>query len=575
MNRTTIRSAFALVTTLSACATPATRSDPETPAPTTPIAGDPPGHSHAGPSWTLASTAKGAVLFGDLGEHTRKVTTSSKEAQAFFDQGLALAYGFNHDEAARSFAKAAELDPKCAMCFWGAAYTLGPNYNIPMLPERAEAAWDAIGRAQAAAKAATPVEAALVAALARRYKGPEYVDPVAMQAFNVAYAEAMRDVAAKFPADDDVQALFAEALMNTNPWKLWAADGKAMPGTDEIVKTLELVLARAPKHPGANHFYIHAVEASNDPGRAIASADLLGTLVPGAGHIVHMPAHIYQRVGRYEDAAEVNRRAIVVDERYLAKVTPPGYYPFYLGHNYGFLAYAASMLGKGEESLAAARKSAMQIPKDVVCGMPGMDFFLSEPLFVMVRFGKWDDILAEKKPETKYATLVALWHHARGMALAATGKPADAKAEAAAIRTIAKSIPEGQLADLNSAHDVLELSALVIEARAAEVEHAADAIARWEQAVALEDRLGYAEPADWFYPLRHYRGAALLDAGRAKDAEAVYRADLLRNPDNGWALFGVWRSLVAQKKKGGAKTAEKAFRAAWRAADVQLERTAF
>jgi tetratricopeptide (TPR) repeat protein len=571
MTRTTF-----LVLALSACATAATRTDPQTPEPPAkPIAGDPPAHGHAGPSWTLASLAKGAVLLGDLGEHTRKVTTSSKEAQAFFDQGLALAYGFNHDEAARSFARAAELDPKCAMCFWGAAYTLGPNYNVPMLPERAEAAWDAIGRAQEAAKTVTPVEAALVAALARRYKGPEYVDPVAMQAFNVAYADAMRDVAKKFPADDDVQTLFAEAAMNTNPWKLWTADGTAAPGTDEIVEALELVLARAPKHPGANHFYIHAVEASKDPGRAIPSADRLGSLVPGAGHIVHMPAHIYQRVGRYEDAARVNREAIVVDERYLAKVKPPGYYPFYLGHNYGFLAYAASMLGKGEESLAAARKSATQIPKDVVCGMPGMDFFLSEPLLVMVRFGKWDDVLAEKKPDEKYATLVALWHHARGMALAATGKPADAKAEAAAIRTIAKGIPEAQLAGLNSGRDVLELAALVVDARVAEVEHAADAIARYEQAVALEDRLAYAEPADWFYPVRHYLGAALLDAGRAKDAEVVYRADLERNPDNGWALFGVWRSLVAQNRKGPAKKAEKAFRAAWGVADVQLTRTAF
>jgi len=568
------RKSFSFALLLFACATSSSTTDAPTQSPAAPQPSAPTGHAH-GPAWTLASLAEGAVLFGDLGEHRRPVTTSSKEAQAFFDQGLALAYGFNHDEAARSFAKAATLDPKCAMCFWGAAYTLGPNYNVPMLPERAEAAWEAMQRAQEAAKSATPVEAALVAALAKRYKGPEYLDPVAMAPFNVAYADAMREVAKQFPADDDVQTLFAEALMNTNPWKLWTPDGKAAPGTDEIVKTLETVLARAPKHPGANHFYIHAVEASKHPERAVPSADRLPGLVPGAGHLVHMPAHIYQRVGRYGDAAEANRRAVVVDERYLAKVKPPGYYPMYVGHNHGFLAYAASMLGRSAESLAASRKSATAIPKDVVCGMPGMDFFWSEPLLVMVRFGKWDEVLAEPKPDAKYQTLVALWHHARGMALAATGKPAEAKAEAAAIREIAKAVPAELLAGLNSSRDVLDLAALVVEARVAEVENAPDAIAKWEQAVALEDRLQYAEPADWFYPVRHYLGAALLDLGKANEAEAVYRADLERNPANGWALFGVWKSLAARKQTGKAKTAEKAFRAAWKDADFELTRTAF
>jgi tetratricopeptide (TPR) repeat protein len=567
------RASLVLALTLFACATPVVHTDRPVESPPSDD-GKTAAPAH-GPSWTLASIAEGAVLLGDLGEHRRTVTTSSKEAQAFFDQGLALGYGFNHDEAARSFARAAELDPKCAMCFWGVAYMLGPNYNVPMLPERAVAAWDAIQKAREHATAATPVEAALVAALAKRFGGPEYLDPVAMAPFNIAYANAMREVAKQFPADDDVQTLFAEAAMNTNAWRLWAKDGTPAPGTEEIVTTLETVLARAPSHPGANHFYIHAVEASKRPDRAVPSADRLGKLIPGAGHIVHMPAHIYQRVGRYEDAARVNREAVEIDRRYLAKVKPPGYYPIYIGHNHGFLAYAESMLGKSASALAAARESAKSVPMDVVCGMPGMDFFLSEPLLVMVRFGKWDEILAEPKPAAKHQVLVALWHHARGMALAATGKPADAKQEAAAIREIAKAVPEELLAGLNSGRSVLELAALVVEARIADAEKAPDAIARWEQAIAVEDTLEYNEPADWFYPVRHYLGAALLDAGKPKEAEAVYRADLERNPANGWALFGVWRSLAARKQGAQAKRAEKAFRTAWQGADVELVRTAF
>lgn len=524
--------------------------------------------------WTLAGLARGAVMLPDLGAHRRAVTTGSAEAQAYFDQGLALTFGFNHDEAARAYAKAAELDPRCAMCFWGVALTLGPNYNMPMLPERARLAWEALTRAQQLAGDARPVEAALIGALAQRYAGPEYLAPAKMQPYTVAYATAMRAVAAAYPGDDDVQVLFAEALMDQNPWKLWTLAGAPAPGTEEIVETLELVLARAPDHPGANHYYIHAVEASPDPGRAIAAADRLGALVPGAGHLVHMPAHIYQRVGRYADAAESNRRAIAADLRYLETVTPPGYYPFYVAHNFGFLAYSAAMLGRSEEALASARHSAEHMSRELVCSMPGMDFFWSEPLLVMVRFGRWDEVFAEPKPAEHHQTLVALWHHARGMALAASGEPPKALAEAAAIRDILGEIPEERLAGLNAGRLVLELAAQVVEARAAEVAGAPDAIARWEQAVALGDRLAYNEPADWFYPVRHYLGAALLDAGRGRDAEAVFREDLRRNPNNGWALFGLWRALDMQHRPEAA-TAAQQFRAAWAEADIVLGRPAF
>jgi tetratricopeptide (TPR) repeat protein len=542
-----------------------------------PAADQPHEHAHGqAESWTLKKLAKGAVLLGDLGKVQRKVTTKVPEAQAFFDQGLALTYGFNHDEAARSFARAAELDPRCALCFWGAAYTLGPNYNIPMLPDRAVAAWEAISAAKRSAAGATPVEQALIAALAKRHTGPSYVDPAAMQPFNVAYADAMHEVAERFPDDLDVQVLAAEALMNVNPWKLWSPDGVAAEGTDKIVARLESVLAKAPEHAGANHYYIHAIEASKHPEKALASADRLPSLGPAAGHIVHMPAHIYQRVGRYADASRANKQAADVDEVYLRRVTPPGYYPMYTAHNYGFLAYSAAMQGASAVAIDAARRAASAMPRDLVCGMPGMDFFLSEPLLVLVRFGRWEEVLKEVAPDPKYQVLVALHHHARGMAFAATGKLDEARAEAIAIRETQAKLPEELLAGLNSGRLVLELAASVVEARIAEVARVPDAIAKWEAAVTIEDKLAYNEPADWFYSTRHYLGAALLDLGKAKEAEAVYRQDLTKYPNNGWALFGLSRALAKQRKGGKAKKeVDRALAAAWKDADVELTRSAF
>src|SRR5690606_12720300 len=390
--------------------------------------------------------------------------------------------------------------------------TLGPNDDAPMLAERAETAWVALQAARQAVEDDSPVEQALVAALAARYGGPEYLEPAEMQPYTEAYAAAMREVAARFPEDDDIQVLFAEAMMNVRPWKLWTTEGQPESGTEELVAALESVLARSSAHPGANHYYIHAVEASIDPGRALPSADRLASLMPGAGHIVHMPAHIYQRVGRYADASRANRKAIESDEAYLQAVTPPGYYPFYLGHNHGFLAYSASMEGRSEESLKAARAAAQSIPKDVVCGMPGMDFFLSEPLLVMVRFGKWEQILAEPAPDPKYQVLTALWHHAHGTALAATGKPEAARADLEGIARVRSELPGDVVAGLNSGGDVLDLAAKILEARIAEA-RGEDPVALYREAVALEDGLAYNEPADWFYPVRHSLGAALLDAG--------------------------------------------------------------
>ncbi len=530
----------------------------------------------AAPGGTVHSLARGALLLDGLGTLHREVTTSSAEAQAFFDQGLRLAYGFNHDEAARSFARAAVLDPGCAMCFWGVSLTLGPNYNVPMLPDRAQAAWDALTRARELASRDTPIEQALIAALANRYKGPEPLEPSAQQPFNEAYARAMREVAHEFPNDLDAQVLFAEALMDVDPWKLWTLDGKPAPQTEETVATLENVLAQDPNHPGANHYYIHAVEASQHPEKAIAAADRLGKLMPGAGHVVHMPAHIYQRVGRYADATEANRQAVEMDHRYMAQTTPPGYYAMYLGHNYGFLAYAAAMEGRAGESLQSARDAVKALPPEMLDMMPGMDFLASEQLLVMVRFGMWETILDEPRPPEKYKILTALWLHARGMAYASTGKLPEANSALNALKVLREGLPDDLTAGLSPAKDLTGVAAKAIEARISERRgNHAEAIALWKEAVAMEDGLAYSEPADWFYPLRHYLGAVLIEAKRLSDAEAVYRRDLEKNPRNGWALFGLWQCLKAQNRKQDAAHAEKEFRSAWKRADIRLARSAF
>jgi tetratricopeptide (TPR) repeat protein len=518
--------------------------------------------------------AEGAIPLDDLGTLHHAVT-ASPEAQKWFDQGLRLTYGFNHDEATRSFAKGATVDPTCAMCFWGAALTMGPNYNMPMLPDRAKAAWEALGRARDLASGTTPAEQALIGALGSRYKGADPLDPDAMQPFNVAYATAMRSVASQYAGDDDVLTLAAEAGMDTNPWKLWSLDGKAADGTDWIVTTLETVLARSPKHPGANHYYIHAVEASLHPEKAEPSADRLAGLIPGAGHIVHMPAHIFQRVGRYADASATNEKAVAVDLAYMQKTKPPGVYPMYLAHNYGFLSFSSSMEGRSATSIHAARESAKALPPGMIDMMPGMDFFAAEPPLAMVRFGKWDDLLAEPKPDAKYPVLTAFWLHGHGMALAGKGKLKEAAADLDALRKMADTAPAELKVGMSPAKTVFGLAAKILEARIATLEKKPAALGLWEEAVKMADTLAYSEPDDWFYSVRTFQGGALLAAGKAKDAEAVYREDLRRKPKNGWSLFGLWKSLDAQHKAKDAAAAKGDFEKAWAKADVKLTASAF
>ena len=552
------------------------------PAPTSAANSATPGSQHeatmAHVPATLADWARGAMLFDGLGGFHRAITTTSPAAQQYFDQGMRLMWAFNHDEATRSFAHAAELDPDCASCYWGVALTVGPNYNLPfMVAERAQVASEALALAQQHAAHTRPVEQALIAALASRYPGSKPLDPAATLPVLVAYAAAMKQVAKQYRSDADVQTLYAEALMNTNAWKLWSTDGKAAPGTDEVVATLEAVLKVHPDHPGANHYYVHALEASAHPGIAVPSAERLRSLMPAAGHLVHMPAHIMQRVGRYEDAAEANRRGAAADLTYVGYTTPPDYYPvMYTAHNYQFLAYSAAMEGRRAETIAAADSSRKTVSDQMLLEMPGVDWYVAEMYTARVRFGLWDGILAMPAPTPKLAGLMGGYLYARAMALAASGKLVEARAALSRLQSFAAGLPADAPAGMNTVPALLAVAAPLVQARIAAAERRTDdALAALRQAVAAEDRLAYNEPPDWFVPSRQVLGAALLQAGKLTDAEKIYREDLQRNAANGWSLYGLAAALKAQGKAAAAAQATKQFTAAWQRADVTLTASAY
>ena len=519
--------------------------------------------------------AKGAHVFEGLGDFHRKIATKSPEAQQYFDQGMRFLWAFNHDESTRSFARAAQLDPDCAACYWGVALTVGPNYNLPvMAPPRAQVAFDALTKAKAATQA-TPADRALIGALAKRYPNAQPLDPSNSAPILTAYAQAMKAVAVQFPSDLDVQTLYAESMMNLNAWRLWTSEGKAAPGTEEIVATLDSVLKRDPRHPGANHYYVHTLEASPHPEKAVAAAERLRGMMPAAGHLEHMPAHIMQRVGRYEDAAEANRKGAAADKSYFARTQPPDYYPMYTGHNYQFLAYSAAMEGRKAETLEAVRNSRETIPDEMLLAMPGLDWPLAEEYAATVRFGLWDDMIAKPAPNPKLPALTGGYLYGKGMALASKGRIDEAKAALAQLQRLAASLPADTPAGFNSAKDVFAVATTIVQARIASAGHHADeAISLLSEAVAKEDSLAYDEPKDWFFPVRQLLGAELMAAGRAPDAEAVYRKDLEQNPANGWSLFGLQAALRAQNKTDAANTVEREFRAAWKNADVMLTSSA-
>jgi tetratricopeptide (TPR) repeat protein len=509
-------------------------------------------------------------LLESLGSYHRAVTTTSPQAQRYFDQGLRLLFAFALEEAQLSFEAAARLDPACASCWWGVAMSLGPHINVAGMPDRTLAAHRAIAKALALAPRATAVEQALIAAAAKRSADPAPADKAGQAALDQAYAGAMGEVTRRFPGDLDAAALYAEALMDVHPWDYWTADGAPEPWTAEILATLEGVLRRDPGHPGANHYYIHAVEASPHPERAVAAAERLSNLMPGAAHLVHMPSHIYARLGRYADASAANRRAIAADRAFIERFHPQGFYMMYAAHNHQFLWSTALMEGRGAEALQQAREAAAMLPAEALRAMPGFDGGLEMPIWTLVRIGRFADALHEPPPLADLAYATASWHAARGIALAASGKPADAEAERHAVAAALEGIPADAPQGFNTSRTLLAVALPLLdgEIAAARGQRPA-AAAKLREAVAAEDALRYDEPSDWYFPLRPRLAALLLAAGRAAEAQAVCEDDLRRHPENGWALAVLAESLRRQRKPADAQRAEQRLARAWAAADLK------
>ena len=529
----------------------------------------------AAPPATAASdseAARLAPLLDGMGSHRHSIATDVPLAQRYFDQGLVLAYGFNHAEAARAFREALRLDPACAMCAWGVALVLGPNINAAMDPAGAPEAWAALETARVLVEDGAERERAYVAALARRY-APQ--PPESRAALDAGYADAMRELARRYPDDLDAATLFAEALMDTTPWDYWTADGEPKPVTKEILAVLEAVLAKDPDHPGANHLYIHVVEAVH-PERGVAAADRLGSLVPAAGHLVHMPGHIYIRVGRYHDAEVANERAIAADASYESQCHAQGLYPLtYVPHNYHFLGAAATFAGRGKVALEAARHIAAHADPAMMRekGFGTLQHYWATPLYTLVRFGRWDEILAEPQPPGDLLYPTGVWRYARGMAGLRKGRLADGDAELAALRRIAADpgLEGVTLWDINPTRSLLEIAAEVLGAELAAARDDFDgAIAQLESAVRREGELRYDEPPPWPFPVRHTLGSIFLRANRLADAERVYREDLAKFPENGWSLLGLAQSLESQGYEDEAAPVRERFAKAWQYADVEI-----
>ena len=518
-----------------------------------------------------------APLLAGMGTHHHSITTKSPSAQRYFDQGLVLAYGFNHAEAARSFRQAAKLDPNCAMCYWGLAYVLGPNINAAMTDDNVPEAYQAMQKALDLASNSSDREQAYIKALSTRYVREAVED---RSSLDRAYADAMKEVAQTYPDDLDAATIYAEALMDTMPWDYWTKAGEPKPVTKELLATLESILERAPNHPGANHLYIHAVEAVN-PEKAIAAADRLRNLVPGSGHLVHMPSHIYIRVGRYRDAAIANEKAIAVDRDYLAQCHAQGIYPLaYVPHNQHFLWFSATFEGDSKTAMQSANQLAETIDKNKMRepGLGTLQHFYSIPLYTMTRFGQWEEILAQPQPAEDLAYPNGVWHYARGLAFNAQGQLNAAKQELDKLTEIVSdsALVSTTLRDINSNQNILEIATEVLAGEIATTEGKYEqAIAHLQQAVTIEDNLNYDEPADWSTPARQNLGAIFLAANYPEKAEQVYREDLALYPDNGWSLWGLAQSLQAQGKEREAREVKQKFTQAWQFADVQLSASRF
>ena len=537
-------------------------SRPPAPAPT-------PTNQSAHSGHTAAPGAARATLLGNLGSYHRTIKTTNDEAQRFFDEGLALLYGFNHEESFKSFALAAGRDAASPMPHWGMSLALGTNINDVAPVDRLKQAYSHLAEAEQRKAAGSEVEQGLIAALAKRY----VADPTGDQSVREkAYSDAMGELSKRFPDDLDVATLYAESLMNLRPWRLYTKDGTPEPGTESIVASLERVMQRNPNHPGANHYYIHAVEASKRPDRAVPQAERLETLVPGAGHLVHMPAHIYIRTGQYAKSAKSNADAAAVDEKYFKAANAGGtfYGTMYYGHNLQFESAAAMFAGNFAQARAAAQRT-VALADPIADQMLMIEPFVAQELAVLVRFGQWGPILEAKAPAPSRTMQTSLYHFARGAALAATGKAAEAEAELAALKASSAKVPKDAMVGAsNQAADVLIVAVADLTARIAEAKgNTAAAIKAYTAAAAAEDRLGYNEPPDWLIPERERLGALLLRTGRHGEAEKVFRADLAKNIGNPRSIYGLYRSLEAQKKPAAAET-KAAFEKAWAGADMAL-----
>ncbi len=511
-------------------------------------------------------------LLDGLGSYSRKITTKSPKAQRYFDQGLALLHGFNHAAAIRSFQEAAQLDPECAMAHWAAALAAGPHINYPLMPSpMAELAWKELTLAQQYADKAAPVERALIEALSHRYANPQPEDRAPL---DQAYADAMRAVWKQYPKDADVGALFAESMMDLAPWNQWTLDGQPNPGTDEIVATLDTVLKLNPRHPFANHLYIHAVEASPNPERADVAAERLRSLQPGLAHSVHMPSHIDIRRGRWQKAIVTNAKAVEADKRYRKSIgdRPLGLIPFYAAHNQHMLAYAALMTGQSKLATQYIREMVKDLPADFLKeNAPLVESFVALPMEIMVRFGKWDDVLAESDNYPEYMPFTRAFHHAaRAVAFAAKNEPENARREQAIFVERAALVPKETAVGNNTVATTIPLISRMMEGEILVAESKTEeGLNELRAALELEDALKYDEPPGWMIPLRHTLGANLMKAGRFAEAEEVYREDLKRLPENGWALYGLAVSLRAQKKQDAA-TAKARFDKVWDKADLKI-----
>ncbi|MCM3902804.1 MAG: alpha/beta fold hydrolase [Pyrinomonadaceae bacterium] len=519
-------------------------------------------HSHS------AKVSEPASLASGLGDVDHPVSTTNPEAQKFFNQGLAYMYGFNHEAAVRSFKRAGSLDPQLAMASWGIALALGSNYNLQADDPQLKEAYTNLQRAVTLSPKSSEHDRAYIEALAKRYSSDTQAD---RQKLALDYKNAMGELAKRYPDDLDAATLYAESMMNLRPWKLWSLDGKPAEGTEEIVAVLEGVLRRNPNHTGANHYYIHAVEASGNPERALPSAARLGKLAPKAGHLVHMPSHVYIRTGDYHEAAQVNADAIVADREYIASAGAQGFYPMmYYNHNIHFLAAANAMQGRYADSIKAARDLETNV-KPHIKAMPMLEMFMPYTSVALVRFSKWDEILKAPRPDLEMKITTAYWHFARGTAFAGMNKPADAESEFKAFQSVVKTIPADAGFGNSNAQDVLKVAEQMLAGKIAMARgDKQTALSFLRKAVEAEDSVSYNEPADWDLPTRELLGGALLMNGDYAEAEKVFRAEIAKHQRNGRALFGLVESLKRQGKDSSGLMVQREFEKAWETADTKL-----